>query len=102
MIDFDKLQKLADEINARGLFNASCELREWIEETRSAIKEAAPADARVDDLAALVRQLVRALKRATPDSFLVPRALDYLKRKGLQGNILRAPVAREQQQGKGG
>lgn len=43
----------------------------------------------VDDLAALVRQLVRALKKASPDSPLIPRTMDYLSRKGLQGSPLR-------------
>ena len=44
----------------------------------------------VDDLAMLVRQLVQALKNAKANSELQDRALEYLKRKNLQGRILRA------------
>jgi hypothetical protein len=43
----------------------------------------------VDDLAALVRQLVYSLKKAKPDSDLVKRAMDYLVRQELQGSPLR-------------
>ena len=42
-----------------------------------------------DDLAMLVRQLTHALKRHDPDHSLSVRALDYLRRQGLQGNPLR-------------
>lgn len=42
-----------------------------------------------DDLAALVRQLVRTLRKAAPDNDLADKALDYLRRKGLQGTPLR-------------
>lgn len=42
-----------------------------------------------DDLAALVRQLVRSLRKTAPDNELADKALDYLKRKGLQGSPLR-------------
>ena len=44
----------------------------------------------VDDLSALVRQLVQHLRKASPDNDLPGKALDYLKRKGLQGSPLRA------------
>jgi hypothetical protein len=50
---------------------------------------AAP-DARVEDLAALVRQLVHSLNKVKPDSDLAKRAVDYLQRKGLAGSPLRA------------
>lgn len=43
----------------------------------------------VDDLSALVRQLVHRLRKAAPDNDLPEKALDYLKRKGLQGSPLR-------------
>jgi len=46
-------------------------------------------EAKVDDLAALVRQLVHSLKKANPNSDLAARAQDYLRRKGLAGNPLR-------------
>lgn len=42
-----------------------------------------------DDLATLVRQLVRQLRKAAPQHALPDKALDYLKRKGLQGSPLR-------------
>jgi hypothetical protein len=53
----------------------------------------AATDPRMDDLAALVRRLVRALSQAAPDNKLPATALDYLERKGLKGNILRADPA---------
>ena len=43
----------------------------------------------VDDLAALVLRLVRALRKAAPDNELSVRALDYLRRKGLVESPLR-------------
>lgn len=49
----------------------------------------APAEATVDDLASFVRQLVRSLRKAKPDSPLAARAMDYLQRHDLMGNVLR-------------
>jgi hypothetical protein len=46
--------------------------------------------ASMDDLSMLIRQLVHALRKASPDNALAERATDYLKRKGLQGSPLRA------------
>jgi hypothetical protein len=46
--------------------------------------------ASMDDLSMLIRQLVHALRKAAPDNALAERAMDYLKRKGLQGSPLRA------------
>jgi len=43
----------------------------------------------VDSLAALVRQLAQSLKKHHPESDLAKRAVDYLKRHGLQGSPLR-------------
>jgi hypothetical protein len=51
----------------------------------------APA-AEVGDLAALIRQLVRSLRKAAPSHALAGRAADYLRRKGLQGSPLRAGI----------
>lgn len=42
-----------------------------------------------DDLVALVQRLARALRKAKPDSDLPEKALDYLRRKNLQGSPLR-------------
>lgn len=49
--------------------------------------------ASVDDLAALVRRLARSLRKAAPDNDLPDQALDYLRRHGLTGEILRATLA---------
>ena len=54
---------------------------------RDALKKDAEC---VDDLSALVRQLVQKLRKAAPESDLPERALDYLKRKGLQGSPFRS------------
>lgn len=43
----------------------------------------------VDDLAYLVKQLVRSIQRDSPDKVLAERAMDYLKRKELCGSPLR-------------
>lgn len=42
-----------------------------------------------DDLVALVQRLARELRKAAPDHALPEKALDYLRRKGLQGSPLR-------------
>lgn len=47
----------------------------------------------VDDMAAVIRQLVRSLRKASPDNEVAERALDYLKRHGLQGSPLRTAPA---------
>lgn len=52
-------------------------------------KDYAELERVTDDLAALVRQLVRSLREAAPQHDLPDKALDYLKRKGLQGTPLR-------------
>lgn len=44
---------------------------------------------RVDELAAIVRRLAHSLKNAKPDSDLPTRAMDYLKKNGIQGSPLR-------------
>lgn len=65
----------------------------------AAITPIAPAasdeQAKVDDLAALVRQLAHSLKKANPHSDLAMRAMDYLQRKGLTGNPLRVAAIPE-------
>lgn len=50
---------------------------------------AVPTDRQTADLAALVRQLAHALRKAAPGNDLADRAVDYLKRAGLQGSPLR-------------
>jgi len=59
----------------------------------SAAAQVTPKDgeepAKVEDLAALVRQLVHSLQKAKPGSDLATRAVNYLNRKGLAGNPLR-------------
>lgn len=46
--------------------------------------------ARVDNLAALLRILVHSLRKVNPNSSNIVRAMDYLKRNGLTGSILRS------------
>ena len=60
--------------------------------------QAMTGDGTVDDLSMLVRQLVHALRKASPDNALAERAMDYLKRKGLQGSPLRSIAAHSQAQ----
>lgn len=49
--------------------------------------------ASLDDMAMLIRMLVHQLRKANPDSKLPDRAVDYLRRKGLQGSVLRLEPA---------
>lgn len=51
------------------------------------------AGGKVDELAMLVRQLVHSLRKASPGNDLADRALDYLKRHGLTGTVLRGNSA---------
>ncbi len=59
--------------------------RAKVESTLRSHAEACP-----EDLAAIVRQLAYSLRKAKPDHTGPARAMEYLKRHGLQGNILRA------------
>lgn len=56
----------------------------WIDE-----EEAEALRQNVGNLAMLVAQLVRALRKAAPDNALSSRAMDYLSREGLCGSVLR-------------
>ena len=57
---------------------------------KPAVASAGPtSDPRVDDLAMLVKRLAHSLEKVSPDSDLPGKAIDYLKRKGLQGSPLR-------------
>ena len=51
------------------------------------------AGGKVDELAMLVHQLVQSLRKASPGNDLADRALDYLKRHGLTGTVLRGNSA---------
>lgn len=44
----------------------------------------------VDDMAAVIRQLVHSLRKAAPDNEVATRAMAYLKKHGLEGSPLRA------------
>ncbi len=46
-----------------------------------------------DDLAMLVSKLAHALRKAAPDNGLPGKALDYLKRSGMAGQVLRQGTA---------
>ncbi len=52
-------------------------------------EEREAAAAKVDELAALVRQLVRSLRKHSPDNETARKAMDYLRRHELQGSPLR-------------
>jgi len=43
----------------------------------------------IGDLSMMVRKLASSLRKAAPNNDLPDRAIDYLKRKNLQGSILR-------------
>lgn len=47
--------------------------------------------ATLEEMAMLVRVLARALRKADPGSERAQSALNYLKRKGLQGSVMRTP-----------
>jgi len=51
--------------------------------------------ATLDDLAALVRRLVQALKKANANSALQNQAMDYLQRNGINGSLLRSDMTNE-------
>ena len=44
----------------------------------------------IEDLAMIVRRLVRRLRNHNPQDDVARQAFDYLRLKGLQGNILRS------------
>ena len=46
-------------------------------------------DPTMDDLAHLVRRLAHSLRKAAPDNEMPEKALDYLRRVGLEASILR-------------
>ena len=47
-----------------------------------------------DDLASLLRRVVHSLRKAAPNNDLADRALDYLKRHGQAGSVLRGADGR--------
>jgi hypothetical protein len=66
---------------------------EWTADMlRKAIARLMPSHggASPDDMAMLIRQLVHKVKNLSPDSSLADRAMDYLKRHGLEGGPLRS------------
>ena len=48
-----------------------------------------PEEKAMDEMAMMIRKLVRALRKAAPEHDLPQKTLDYLKRKGLQGRVFR-------------
>lgn len=52
-------------------------------------KDYAELEREADDLAALVARLAHALRKAAPGNDLPEKAMDYLRRKGLQGSPMR-------------
>jgi cell division protein FtsB len=80
----DSFRAERDQLKAENaqLKNQEIELKAEVEALRN-------SSSCVGDLSALVRQLVHRLRKAAPDNDLPEKALDYLKRKGLQGSPLR-------------
>lgn len=72
------------------VYRLSCELAQRTGEVR----ELAGV---VDDLSALTKQFVQRLRKGAPDSDLPEKAMDYLRRKGLQGSPLRAATSKGEQ-----
>ncbi|THF58041.1 Lar family restriction alleviation protein [Pseudothauera rhizosphaerae] len=62
---------------------------------RALNKRNAPADPRLDDLATLVRRLAHSLNKPSGDTILAQKALDYLRRNGLQNSPLRDTDTKE-------
>jgi hypothetical protein len=56
----------------------------------------ADVHARMDDLAMLVKKLVRHVRKATPDNNMAGMAMDYLRRHGLEGSPLRAADSQDE------
>lgn len=65
------------------LYDPDCSACERAQEDYAALERVA------DDLSALVQRLARALRKAAPDNDLPEKAMDYLRRKNLQGSPLR-------------
>lgn len=59
------------------------------ERASTVAKDGGQAGDVIADLAMLVRRLVRRLEKDSPGTDLAPQAIDFLKRKGLQGSPLR-------------
>lgn len=64
-----------------------------VEERRFPVRDLVLAGDQVADLSLLVGRLVRALRKADPSHVLPEKAMDYLRRQGLQGRILRENAA---------
>lgn len=68
---------------------ALSEIDDLIAEVRKQRERIAELEREADDLVALVQRLARDLRKAAPDNGLPEKAMDYLRRKGLQGSPLR-------------
>jgi hypothetical protein len=67
----------------------------WNMRAPAAQDKADAARPSADDMAMMIRKLARRLKKTAPDSDLPARAMDYLRRHGLEGS----PLREEQQRG---
>jgi hypothetical protein len=82
-----EIERMTDSLVASTKVNSAVMVRaNGLEAESEALRKDASC---VDDLSALVRQLVQRLRKAAPYNDLPEKALDYLKRKGLQGSPLR-------------
>lgn len=83
--------KLYTEQQVRELLAAQAAVSNGTLASQPPFQTEAGAARQLEEIAVLVRVLVRALRKADPANPRAARALDYLKRHGLQGNPLRAP-----------
>ncbi|AMW64508.1 hypothetical protein QIT80_gp48 (endogenous virus) [Pseudomonas phage phiAH14a] len=72
--------------DSQEIYSLSCALAQRTGEVRELA-------AIVDDLCALTKQFAQSLRKAAPGNDLPEKALDYLRRKGLQGSPMRNRVA---------
>jgi hypothetical protein len=69
--------------------NCDARIRRWRDAFDAMQRRAMKAEARMDDLAMLVKKLVRHVRKSSPDNNMAAMAMDYLEREGLAGSPLR-------------
>lgn len=84
-----KLLDYAEALEGLYRMHKQTETRE-MRSLKDELEQLRPKAECVDDCAHLIRKLVHRHRQLAVDGDLADRALDYLKRKGLQGNPLRA------------
>lgn len=82
------------EIDIDTANHAGIRVRGYTQET--VLQLLADQQFKLDELAMLTRMVVHAFRKVAPDNKTAAKAVDYLKRKGLQGNPLRSLGIQEQ------